>query len=128
MSKRLFVGNLSYDTTEADLEEAFGPYDVSEVHVATDRMSGRPRGFAFVTVSDEKAAEAISAWDGQELAGRPLTVNEARPREDRGGYGGGGYGGGGYGGGGYGGGGYGGGNDRGGRGRGRDRGRDRDRW
>lgn len=136
MSKRLFVGNLSYDTTEEALQEAFSPYGVSDVHVALDRMTSRPRGFAFVTVEDDQAAAAIAAWDGKELGGRALTVNEARPREERGpsSYGrgsfGGGYGDGGYGGGGgFGDGGYGGGGggrgDRGGR-RGRDR--DRDRW
>lgn len=97
MSKRLFVGNLSYNTREDALESAFAPYGVSDVHMPTDAMSGRPRGFAFVTVEDDKADEAVNAWNGQELDGRALTVNEARPREERGGGGGGrgGYGGGG---------------------------------
>ena len=88
MSKRLFVGNLSYNTQEADLQNAFAPYGVSDVHLPTDSMSGRPRGFAFVTVEDDKANEAISAWEGKELDGRALTVNEAKPREERGGGGG----------------------------------------
>lgn len=90
MSKRLFVGNLSYNTTESQLETAFAPFGVSDVHMPTDRMSGRPRGFAFVTVEDNQAQAAITAWDGQDLDGRNLTVNEAQPREDRGGFGGGG--------------------------------------
>jgi RNA recognition motif-containing protein len=85
MSKRLFVGNLSYNTRESDLESAFAPYGVSDVHLPSDSMSGRPRGFAFVTVEDDKANEAISAWEGKELDGRALTVNEAKPREERGG-------------------------------------------
>ena len=89
MSKRLFVGNLSYNTQESDLQNAFAPYGVSDVHLPTDSMSGRPRGFAFVTVEDDKANEAISAWEGKELDGRALTVNEAKPREERGGGGGG---------------------------------------
>ena len=88
MSKRLFVGNLSYNTQESDLQNAFAPYGVSDVHLPTDSMSGRPRGFAFVTVEDDKANEAISAWEGKELDGRALTVNEAKPREERGGGGG----------------------------------------
>ena len=90
MSKRLFVGNLSYNTSQSQLEAAFAPYGVSDVHMPTDRMSGRPRGFAFVTVEDNQAQAAIQAWDGQEMDGRNLTVNEAQPREDRGGFGGGG--------------------------------------
>jgi len=108
MSKRLFVGNLSYNTSQSQLESAFAPYGVSDVHMPTDRMSGRPRGFAFVTVEDNQAETAISAMNGADLDGRALTVNEAQPREDRGFGGGGGGGsrggsrggGGGYGGGG----------------------------
>ncbi|HEY3269008.1 MAG TPA: RNA-binding protein [Armatimonadota bacterium] len=88
MSKRLFVGNLSYDTRESDLEAAFAPYGVSDVHMPSDSMSGRPRGFAFVAVEDSQAQAAISAWEGKELNGRALTVNEAKPREERGGGGG----------------------------------------
>jgi cold-inducible RNA-binding protein len=100
MSKRLFVGNLAYDTRESDLQTAFEPYGVSDIHMPTDSMSGRPRGFAFVTVEDNQAQTAISAWEGKELNGRALTVNEAKPREERSGGGGGrgGYGGGGGGG------------------------------
>jgi RNA recognition motif-containing protein len=92
MSKRLFVGNLAYNTQESDLQTAFAPYGVSDVHMPTDRMSGRPRGFAFVTVEDNQAQAAIQAWEGKDLGGRTLTVNEAQPREDRG-FGGGGGGG-----------------------------------
>lgn len=101
MSKRLYVGNLSYDTQESDLQNAFAPYGVSDIHMPTDTMTGRPRGFAFVTVEDNLAQQAITDFEGKELNGRTLTVNEARPREDRGGGGGGGrsYGGGGGGGG-----------------------------
>jgi cold-inducible RNA-binding protein len=90
MTKRLFVGNLPYNITEGELEEAFGDFGVSDVHIPVDRMSGRPRGFAFVTIAEDKINEAISTWDGKELSGRALTVNEAQPRQDRGGGGGGG--------------------------------------
>src|SRR5262245_24368057 len=110
MSKRLFVGNLSYDTSEADLNAAFAEWGGSGAAIPTDLYSGRPKGFGFVEVADDQMRSAISAMDGRELRGRNLTVNEARPREDRGG--GGGYGrggGGGYGGGGRDRGGYGGG-------------------
>lgn len=142
MSKRLFVGNLTYQTQEHELEEAFAPYGVTDVHLPLDRLTGRPRGFAFVTVEDDQVEAAIAAWNGTELQGRPLTVNEARPREegggrsrfsggDRGGYGGGS--GGGYGGGdsfGDSGGWAGERSDRGGRGRGDrgERGDRRNRW
>lgn len=85
MTKRLFVGNLAFSTTEDELKEAFAPYGVSDIHMPSDSMSGRPRGFAFVTVEEAQANAAISEWDGKELNGRPLTVNEAKPREDRGG-------------------------------------------
>ncbi|HEY3413713.1 MAG TPA: RNA-binding protein [Armatimonadota bacterium] len=107
MSKRLYVGNLSYETRESDLQTAFQPYGVTDIHMPTDSMSGRPRGFAFVTVEDNQAAQAISDWEGKDLQGRTLTVNEAKPREERSGGGGrssygggGGYGGGSGGGGG----------------------------
>ena len=106
MAKRLFVGNLSYNTTEDDLREAFAPYGVGEIFIPTNADTGRPRGFAFVEVADDQLNAAIAAWDGKELAGRAIGVNEARPRENRprggGGYGGGGGydDGGGYGGGG----------------------------
>lgn len=130
MNKKLFVGNVSYDTTELELQDLFatcGP--VEEVNLVMDRATGRPRGFAFVTMGTPEAAEqAIQTITGKNINGRSLSVTEARPREERGprGGGGGGYGGGG-GGGGYGGGGYGGGGG-GGRGRGdRDRGNRGDR-
>ncbi|MEY4691270.1 MAG: hypothetical protein RIT19_1595 [Verrucomicrobiota bacterium] len=121
MNNKLFVGNLSYNTTENELQDAFAPFGtVLEANLMVDRVSGRPRGFGFVTFSSpDEAQKAVEAMNGAQLGGRPLTVNIARPREDRppgGGGGGGGYGGGGRGGrgggGGYGGGGYGGGRDR----------------
>ena len=137
MNNKLFVGNLSYNTTENELQDAFAPFGtVMEANLMVDRVSGRPRGFGFVTFSSpDEAQKAVEAMNGAQLGGRPLTVNIARPREDRpsgggGGYGGGGYGGGGYGGGGGGGrggrgggggGGYGGGGGGGGYGGGRDR-------
>ena len=131
MAKNLYVGNLSYDTTEDALRELFEAYgEVESVNVVTDRDTGRSRGFAFVEMADEAAAQAaITALNGRTVDDRALTVNEARPREPRTGGGGGGrggYRGGGGGGGGYGGGGGGdrggyGGGDRGG-GRGGDRG------
>ncbi len=113
MSNKLYVGNLSFDTTEVDLQDTFAEAGtVSEVALMQDKFTGRSRGFAFVTMgSAEEAQKAISLFHGKTVQGRPLTVNEARPREDR--PGGGGGGGGGrrsYGGGG------GGGGDRGGRG------------
>ncbi len=113
MGKRIYVGNLSFNTTSDDLRQTFGEYgQVSNASVVSDRETGRSRGFAFVEM-DSGADEAIAALNGRELSGRTLTVNEARPREERGGGGGGG---GGYrgGGGGGGGGGYrgGGGRDR----------------
>jgi RNA recognition motif-containing protein len=110
MSTKLFVGNLSYNVTENDLEDLFAQHGtVTEVNLMLDRATGRPRGFAFVTMENKEAADAAAnALNGTDLMGRPLTVNEARPREERPnrGGGGGGYsgGGGGYGGGGGGGG------------------------
>jgi len=108
MSKNLYVGNLSFSTTAADLETAFGQYGtVTRAQVMTDRETGRSRGFGFVEMADG-ADDAIAKMNGVEFQGRTLTVNEARPREERprgGGGGGGGYGGGGGGRGGYGGGG-----------------------
>jgi RNA recognition motif-containing protein len=85
MSTKLFVGNLSFDTTESDLEEAFAAHGVViEANLVTDRSTGRSRGFAFVTMSnDDEAESAIGAMNGVELKGRPLKVNEARPRESR---------------------------------------------
>ncbi len=109
---KLYVGNLSYDTTEVSLRDAFSAFGtVSDCFVPTDRDSGRPRGFAFVTMPSSEAEEAMTKMNETELDGRTIRVNESRPRNsDRGG---GGFRGGGRGGGGYGGGG-GGGYDRGG--------------
>ena len=102
MSAKLFVGNLSFKTTENDLQDAFAAHGtVEEANLMMDRATGRPRGFAFVTMSSpEEAQKAIDALNGKELDGRALTVNIARPREERPGGGGGGYGGRGRGGGG----------------------------
>ena len=112
MSKRLYVGNLSFNTSEADLNAAFAQWGGTGAAIPTDRVSGGSKGFGFVEVDDDQMNAAISAMNGKDMGGRALTVNEARPREDRGGGGGGGYGGGGGrgggGGGGYGGGGGGG--------------------
>ena len=93
--KKIFVGNLSYEATEEDLRSMFEAHgEVSSVSLITDRMTGRPRGFAFVEMNDNGAADkAIEALNLQEIRGRAVTVNEARPRTDRGGGGGGGYGG-----------------------------------
>lgn len=134
---RIYVGNLPFSTTEDELREFFGQHgSVTSAAIVIDRDTGRPRGFGFVEMAnDEEAKQAIAATNGQQLGGRPLVVNEAKPREagsgGRGGFGGGGRGGfggggggrggfggggGGYGGGGGGRGGYGGG------GRGGDRG------
>ena len=107
MAKKLYVGNLSYNVTNSGLEELFAQYGaVRSAEVIMDRDTGRSKGFGFVEMSDDNAArEAINALNEKQHDGRPLIVNEARPREDRGGRGGGGGGGGGRGGGG---GGYGG--------------------
>jgi RNA recognition motif-containing protein len=96
MSKKLFVGSLSWNINDQGLREAFEPFgEISEAVVITDRDSGRSRGFGFVTFIDDEAADkAISALDGTELDGRPVKVNVARERSRDGG-GGGGYGGGG---------------------------------
>src|SRR6185436_7043686 len=85
MSTKLFVGNLSFKITENDLQDAFAAHgSVVETNLMMDRMSGRPRGFAFVTMSSEEEAQrAIEALNGKELDGRALTVNVARPREER---------------------------------------------
>jgi RNA recognition motif-containing protein len=113
MAKNLYVGNLPFSTTEADLEGLFGQHgQVARTQIIMDRDTGRSRGFAFVEMSDGAEA-AVTALNGTQFQGRTLTVNEARPREERprsgggGGHGGGGRGG--YGGGGGGRGGYGGG-------------------
>ena len=102
----IFVGNLSYQTTQDELYAAFAQYGaVERVNIITDRETGQPRGFAFVEMSDARAAEtAISQLNGAQLNGRPLNVNEARPKPAGGGGYGGGRGGGGGGRGGYGGG------------------------
>ena len=85
MSSKLFVGNLSFNTTENDLQDAFAAHGtVTETNLMMDRVSGRPRGFGFVTMSSpEEAQKAIAALNGAQLDGRALTVNIARPREDR---------------------------------------------
>jgi RNA recognition motif-containing protein len=117
MATKLYVGNLSFRTTSEDLREAFSSAGtVESATVIEDRDTGRSRGFGFVEMATpEEAATAIDQFNGKEFGGRNLTVNEAKPRADRGGGGRGGYGGGGGGGGGYGG-------DR-------DRGQDREpRW
>jgi RNA recognition motif-containing protein len=112
MAKNIYVGNLTWDATADDLLALFQEYGaVARAQVITDRETGRSRGFGFVEMdNDAEAQKAIDALNGTPFRGRPLTVNEARPREDRGGGGGGGrgYGGGGGGRGGYGGGGGGG--------------------
>src|ERR1035441_10497828 len=86
MNTKLYVGNLSFDTTENDLQDLFAAHGpVSEVNLITDRMSGRSRGFAFVTMSTPEGAQAaIQALAGKEIGGRALTVNDARARDDRG--------------------------------------------
>ena len=96
MNTKLYVGNLSYNITENDLQDLFAQHGpVTEVNLMQDKMSGRPRGFGFVTMATKEGAEAaIQNLNGKEWEGRALTVNEARPREERAGSGGG-YGGGG---------------------------------
>ena len=90
MSSKLYVGNLSFDSTEDDLRELFGRHGtVDSVAVITDRETGRPRGFAFVEMSESRAAQdAIRALDGKDFAGRNIKVNEAQDRRDGGGGGG----------------------------------------
>jgi RNA recognition motif-containing protein len=105
MSKRLFVGNLSFDISEQELQDAFASYSASAATIPTND-NGRPKGFGFVDVGDDQAAAAIDGMNGKDLGGRTIAVNEARPRPGsegeggRGGYGnrGGGGGRGGYGG------------------------------
>ena len=91
MSNKLFVGNLSFNTTENDLQDAFAAHGtVTEANLMMDRATGRPRGFAFITMATaEEAQKAIDALNGKDMGGRALTVNEARPREARSGGGGG---------------------------------------
>jgi len=84
MSKRIYVGNLSFQTTEGDLSNLFEQVgEVDSVNVITDRDTGRSKGFAFVEMSNENADKAILQFNGAEIDGRALTVNEARPREER---------------------------------------------
>ena len=94
-NSKLFVGNLSFDTTENDLQDTFAAHGtVVEANLMMDRATGRPRGFGFVTMgTPEEAQAAIEALNGKEMDGRALTVNVAKPREER--SGGGGFGGGG---------------------------------
>ena len=84
---KLFVGNLSFQTTQEDLLQAFSPYgNVESVHLLTDRMTGQPRGFGFVEMTDRTEAQnAINALNGAELNGRAMNVNEARPKTESGG-------------------------------------------
>ena len=85
MSNKLFVGNLSFNTTENDLQDAFAAFGtVTEANLMMDRMTNRPRGFGFVTMSTaDEAQQAIAGLNGKDLGGRALTVNVARPREER---------------------------------------------
>ena len=87
MGKNIYVGNMSYDTTQDQLQTLFEAHgEVTSVNLITDRYSGRPRGFAFVEMATEQAANAaIAALNGHEVDGRALTVNEAKPRAPRGG-------------------------------------------
>ena len=97
MSKKIYVGNLPYSATEDEVRGIFGEFgNVESVNLINDRETGRPRGFGFVEMADSDADSAIQALDGKDMGGRPLRVNEARPRRNDGGGGGGG--GGGYGG------------------------------
>ena len=85
MNTKLFVGNLSFDTTENDLQDAFAAHGtVTEANLMMDRATGRPRGFAFITMATpEEAQKAVDALNGATLGGRNLTVNEARPQGER---------------------------------------------
>jgi cold-inducible RNA-binding protein len=85
--KNLFVGNMSFQTTESDLRALFEPFgQVTRIHIVNDRETGQPRGFAFVEMAkDEEAAKAMSELNGKEVAGRALRVNEATPKPERGG-------------------------------------------
>jgi cold-inducible RNA-binding protein len=92
MNTKLYVGNLSFETNDAGLRDAFSPFgNITDVYVANDRETGRPRGFAFVTfTTGEEAQAAMEKMNGASLDGRALTVNEAKPKESSGGGGGGG--------------------------------------
>lgn len=92
MSNKLYVGNLSFNTTETELRDAFGQFgSITDVHLPSDRDTGRPRGFAFVTFNTaEEGKAAAEKMNGVELDGRVLNVNEARPKDEAGGGGGGG--------------------------------------
>jgi RNA recognition motif-containing protein len=87
---KIYVGNLSFETTETEIRELFGQYgEVEEVNLITDRETGRPRGFGFIEIRNDQAArDAIGALDGTEFGSRQIKVNEAKPRTDRGGGGG----------------------------------------
>ncbi len=86
MSKKMYVGNLPFETTEDEVRQLFEEYgEIESVAMITDRDSGRFRGFCFVEMEDSSATAAIAALDGKDFGGRDLRVNEARPREDRGG-------------------------------------------
>ncbi len=86
MSKKIYVGNLSYKVTEDDLKDLFAEFGtITEINVITDRETGRPRGFAFVEMeSDDEATKAINSLNGKELQDREIVVNEAKPRRDSG--------------------------------------------
>jgi RNA recognition motif-containing protein len=88
---KIYVGNLSFSTTEAELQQVFSQYgEVSDATLVTDRETGRPRGFGFVEMrNDQQAREAINSLDGKEVGGRSIKVNEAKPKTDRGSSGGG---------------------------------------
>ena len=84
MSQKLYVGNLSFQTTESDLDALFAPIgEIESVRIITDRSTGQSRGFGFVEMNQEGARKAISELNGKEVDGRALTVNEARPQENR---------------------------------------------
>jgi RNA recognition motif-containing protein len=84
MNSKLYVGNLSFDTTETELRSAFGQHgSVTDIYIASDRMTGRPRGFAFVTMGTEQESKAATdKLNGTDLGGRAITVNAARPKEE----------------------------------------------
>jgi len=91
MTKKLYVGNLPFSTTEDELSDLFSEVgNVESVRIITDRETGRSRGFGFVEMADDEAEKAISQFNGTDMNGRPLTVNEARPQTNSGGGGGGG--------------------------------------